>query len=300
MQSDASTGASGYVSSSSVFETCYPFLQPSISSFLFRSFSPLPTTPIRTNHTDGGSSSIQTPAFTSSETGISDSDSPDLSDSDDKASGKLDLKPCNACIPHETVGCYRYLSSSHSVLNSTSISALHSTYSSGSRNPVLAYKPVAKKVRAVSAPLKEEYHVIQRLPDDPLAGLIPLPTHPPTFAPGIQFMQERSDALDLDPARWLWPEELKLVQWLVHIHKKAFTWIPTERGRLDERYFPPVKIPTIQHTPWVVRNMPIPAAIQQDAIQIIKDRIASDVYEPSTTAYRSRWFCVLKGDRKSL
>jgi hypothetical protein len=40
--------------------------------------------------------------------------------------------------------------------------------------------------------------------------------------------------------------------------------------------------------------------IQQDMIQIIKDWIASGVYEPSTTAYRSRWFCVLKGDRKSL
>jgi hypothetical protein len=165
---------------------------------------------------------------------------------------------------------------------------------------VLAYKPVAKQVRTVSTPLKEEYHVIRRLPDDLLAGLIPLPTHPPAFTPGIRFTQERSDALDLDPAGWLWPEELKLVQWLVRIHKKAFAWIPTERGRLDERYFPPVKIPTIQHTPWVVRNMPIPAAIQQDAIQIIKDQIASGVYEPSTIAYHSRWFCVLKGDGKSL
>jgi hypothetical protein len=165
---------------------------------------------------------------------------------------------------------------------------------------VLAYKPVVKKVRAVSAPLKKEYHVIRRLLDNLLAGLIPLPTHPPAFTPGIWFTQERSNTLDLDPAGWLWPEELKLVQWLVRIHEKAFAWIPTERGRLDERYFPPVKISTIQHTPWIVRNMSIPAAIQQDAIQIIKDRITSGVYEPSTAAYRSRWFCVLKGDGKSL
>jgi hypothetical protein len=185
MQSDASPGASGYVSSSSVFETCYPFLRPSISSFLFQSFSSLSMMPVRTNHTDGGSSNIETPAFTLSETGISDSESPDLSDS-----GTPGLKPCNACIPHETVGCYRYLSSSRSVLNSASISALHSAYFSGSRNPVLAYKPVAKKVRAVSASLKEEYHVIRRLPDDLLAGLIPLPTHPPAFTPGIRFTQE--------------------------------------------------------------------------------------------------------------
>jgi hypothetical protein len=121
--------------------------------------SPLPTTPVRTNHTDGGSSNIETPAFTLSETRISDSESPDLSDSDSEVSETPGLKPCNACLPHETVGCYRYLSSSCSVLNSASISALHSAYSSGSRSPVLAYKPVVKKVRTVSAPLKEEYHV---------------------------------------------------------------------------------------------------------------------------------------------
>ena len=61
-----------------------------------------------------------------------------------------------------------------------------------------------------------------------------------------------------------------------------------------------MKIPTIPHVPWVLRNIPVPPAIQQGAIQIIKDRIASGVYEPSTAAYRSCWFCVLKQDGKSL
>jgi hypothetical protein len=37
-----------------------------------------------------------------------------------------------------------------------------------------------------------------------------------------------------------------------------------------------------------------------DMIQIIKDRISSGVYGPSATAYRSRWFCILKQDSKSL
>ena len=37
-----------------------------------------------------------------------------------------------------------------------------------------------------------------------------------------------------------------------------------------------------------------------DTIQIIKDWIASGVYEPSAAAYWLRWFCVLKQDSKSL
>jgi hypothetical protein len=35
-------------------------------------------------------------------------------------------------------------------------------------------------------------------------------------------------------------------------------------------------------------------------VRIIKEKIASGVYEPSTAAYRSRWFCIVKKDGKSL
>ena len=106
--------------------------------------------------------------------------------------------------------------------------------------------------------------------------------------------------LDLDPAKWLWPEEVKLVQWIVLNHETTFTWVPTEWGWLDDQYFPPVKIPTIPHTPWILCNIPIPPSSWDQAIQIIKDCIASSVYEPSATAYQSRCFCVLKQDGKTL
>jgi hypothetical protein len=77
-------------------------------------------------------------------------------------------------------------------------------------------------------------------------------------------------------------------------------WILAERGRLDNHYFPPVKIPMVPHTPWVLHNIPIPLSSWDQVIQIIKDRITSGVYEPSAAVYRSRWFCVLKQDRKTL
>jgi len=47
-----------------------------------------------------------------------------------------------------------------------------------------------------------------------------LPTHPPDFVPGVRFTQERADNLDLDPANWLWPDELKLIRWLVQVHER--------------------------------------------------------------------------------
>jgi hypothetical protein len=56
----------------------------------------------------------------------------------------------------------------------------------------------------------------------------------------------------------------------------------------------------IPHTPWSQRNIPIPPATLGEVVRIIKEKIASGVYEPSTAAYRLRWFCVVKKDGKSL
>ena len=147
---------------------------------------------------------------------------------------------------------YLFTSSSQSVLNLDALLALASVYSYDTSLHTLAYKPAAKKVCAVLAPLDEEFCITRSLLDDLLSRLKPLPSHLPDFIPGVCFTQEHADNLDLDPANWLWPDEVKLVCWIILEHKMAFAWIPTERGCLDERYFPPVKIPTIPHTPWVL------------------------------------------------
>ena len=195
---------------------------------------------------------------------------------------------------------YNFLSSMQSALNLHTISAFFNVYTYNSISHMLAYKPVAKKVWSVVALMDEEYHITHLLPDNPLAGLVPLPTHPLDFTPGEHLTQECADALDLDPAKWLWPKELELVYWIVCKHKKPFSWDPVKWGQFNKRYFPPVKILTIPHTPWVLQNIPVPPSMWTDAIQIIKDCITSAVYEPSTAAYCSCWFCILKADRKSL
>jgi hypothetical protein len=56
----------------------------------------------------------------------------------------------------------------------------------------------------------------------------------------------------------------------------------------------------IPHTPWSQRNIPIPPATIGEVVRIIKEKITSGVYEPSTATYRSRWFCIVKKDGKSL
>src|ERR1700710_566282 len=205
-----------------------------------------------------------------------------------------------SAYPVNVSAAYTFLVSSQTCFNRITIAAFQSSYDFDRTSRTLIYKPVARKVRTVPESITEDYHITCRLPNDPLEGLIDLPTHPPEFVPGKQFTQERSDKLDLDPANWLWPEELKLVRWLVLVHETTFVWEPGERARFKEECFPPIKIATVPHTRWVQRNIPIPPAIFNDVIKIIKGKIDGGVYEPSNAAYRSRWFCVVKKDGKSL
>jgi hypothetical protein len=98
----------------------------------------------------------------------------------------------------------------------------------------------------------------------------------------------------------LWPEEEKLIHYLIKIHEEAFAWNEGEKGKFSDEYFDPVVIPTVEHIPWVLRNIPIPPGIYDEVVKVLKHKIKSGVFEPSNSSYRSRWFCVLKKDGKSL
>ena len=84
------------------------------------------------------------------------------------------------------------------------------------------------------------------------------------------------------------------------LHKMGMSWIEAECGNWNPEFFPPVHIPTVPHRPWVYRNIPIPPGIHDEVVKIIRDKIASGVYEPLNSAYRSGWFCVIKHDGTSL
>ncbi|KAG5721882.1 hypothetical protein E4T56_gene14791, partial [Termitomyces sp. T112] len=81
---------------------------------------------------------------------------------------------------------------------------------------------------------------------------------------------------------------------------EAFAWDDSQRGRLKEEFFPPVVMPVIPHTPWVLKNIPIAPGLRDKICQMIKQKMeARGVYEPSNSSYRSQWFTVLKKDAHS-
>ena len=163
------------------------------------------------------------------------------------------------------------------------------------------YKPVALKVRPIYAELPEQYRIKRDITGDPLAGMPKLMVHPPDFIPTGRYTLERKENIDkVHKGEFLWPEERKLVHHLIMEQNQAFAWDDSERGRFRTDFFPPVVFPTVEHKPWVYRNIPIPPGIFEEVCKIVQQKIDAGVYEPSNSSYRSRWFTVAKKDGKSL
>lgn len=162
------------------------------------------------------------------------------------------------------------------------------------------YKPVALKVRPVMGELPDKFRIIRNITGDPLADLPTLSTHPPKFEPYGRYTQERKDQLDASHKGFLLPVERDLLHHFMILHQNAFAWNDTERGHFREDFFPPIDIPVIPHVPWVQRHIPIPPGLYDEVCLLIQRKIDAGVFEPSNSSYRSRWFCVVKKDGKSL
>ena len=155
-----------------------------------------------------------------------------------------------------------------------------------------------KKIHPVSTQIPLKYQIKHEILTDPLDTLPSLPTHPPEFIPTPKISQERMKILNVNATGFLWPEEEKLFQHVMKLNEEGIAFEDVERGTLKEEFFSPYIIPTIPHTPWEYRNIPIPPGLMSKVIEVLKLKIAAGVYEQSQSSYRSRWFVVLKKSSK--
>src|SRR5215470_9911135 len=163
------------------------------------------------------------------------------------------------------------------------------------------YKPVAKKVKAQLATLPENFRIKREIIGDPLASMPTLNPNPPPFTPNGRYTQTRKDKIDeIHSDNFLTEQERLLMHDFISKQNEGFAWEDSERGKFRTDFFPPVEFPVIPHKPWVEKNIPIPPGVYKEVCKIIKTKIDAGVYERSNSSYRSRWFCILKKDGKSL
>jgi hypothetical protein len=160
------------------------------------------------------------------------------------------------------------------------------------------YKPVDRKVTPIPGTLPEEFKVVRRFPEDPLLTLPAVPKLPPEFSPGTRLNEERWEKIksQLEEIGFLWPEEIKLVGYILRQNEMGIAWDDTEKGQFRTDYFPPIKFPIVAHVPWVHKNIRIPPGLKDRLIEELQRKINMGILEPTNSSYRSRWFVVPKKD----
>ena len=161
-----------------------------------------------------------------------------------------------------------------------------------------AYKRVGKKIHPVSTQFPINCQVTHQIPEDPLLTLSPLPTRTPEFTSTTKISMERLVELNINATGFLWPKEEKLFQHVLKINKTGIAFEDIERGTLKKSYFSSYIIPTILYLPWEYQNISIPKGLLLRVLEVLKLKMAADVYEYSQSFYRSQWFVVLKKNGK--
>jgi len=116
---------------------------------------------------------------------------------------------------------------------------------------VARYKKAANHVHPVQTTLPEEYQILCCILSNRLLSLPLLPRHPPDFASSEKFTEEQMERMNINPSGFLWPEEHKLVLFLIKKQGAAIAWDLGECGNFRKDYFEPIVIPTVEHIPWV-------------------------------------------------
>ena len=144
--------------------------------------------------------------------------------------------------------------------------------------------------------IPEEQQPKRQVPQDPLRNLPKLPYYPPNFIPTTKITGERMEELALDKHKELQPEEQKLLQHILRLNERSIAFDENERGTFRNDYFSDYVIPVVDHEPWIEKNIPLAQGHKDELIRLLKEKINAGVYERAHTAYRSRWFYVLKKD----
>jgi len=131
--------------------------------------------------------------------------------------------------------------------------ALHAQYNLDPICHTFAYKKVANHAKPVATMMPQHAHIIQRFPEDPLLTLTPLTSCPPDFSSGQCLTHNCMADLGILNNTFLLPDEWKLATHVLRINKLALAWDKSEKGHFCDKYFNPMVIPTIEHTPWVHR-----------------------------------------------
>ena len=149
------------------------------------------------------------------------------------------------------------------------------------------YKTVEKKVKPAAGPLPVDSEQKRK----EVSGD---PTLRKSVDIGHAFTDETRKKLRIGGGGFLLQKEEKRFREMLEQHGKAFAFTSREIGCIDPKIVEPMVIFTIDHVPWNLKPIPVPRAHIPKVIDLLKEKVAMGILEPSSAPYSNRWFTVPK------
>ena len=84
---------------------------------------------------------------------------------------------------------------------------------------------------------------------------------------------------------FLLQNEVERFRGMLEQHGKAFAFTSKEIGCVDPKIVEPMVIFTIDHVPWNLKPIPVPRAHIPKVIDLLKEKAAMGILEPSSASY---------------
>ena len=94
------------------------------------------------------------------------------------------------------------------------------------------------------------------------------------------------------------PNERQILEAMLFNREEALAWEFSEMGHVSRDVTPPLKIKTVPHEAWQVPSFPVPRALREEVISMLRERLARGTLEYCESLYRNLWFLVRKKDGK--
>ena len=153
------------------------------------------------------------------------------------------------------------------------------------------YKTVDKKIRPAAIPLPlEAKELLEKAKNEP-----PLRDKNKI---GHVFTKKTLEELQIGGDGLLNTTEIEAFRKMISKYGKAFAFTIDEMGCVDPRIITPMIIFTVPHVPWDLKPLPIPRALIQSVIDLLKEKMRAKILTRSNAPYSNRWFTVMKKNGK--
>ncbi|GBG61616.1 hypothetical protein CBR_g22413 [Chara braunii] len=157
---------------------------------------------------------------------------------------------------------------------------------------VRKYKPVGKKAKPVWILVETSKEEAMEKEEEILRVIRERPA-----TEGHRIPDEVADTMKIGVEGFLTAEETQLIRKACQEFYLAFAFKDHQKGRLDAKLVPPVRIHTVQHECWNDKGPAYEFGIAAEVTDLLRAKIDSFVVEPTASPYANKWFVFRKPNK---